>query len=81
MFGKIIPFSTMGGSVLLQGNNRIVVTEPKYFGYNVWDTSLDEYREELRSAGDEFERDRRAKELAIRWLAENKDRWGFLVLA
>lgn len=79
VFGKLIPFSTMGGSVLLQGNNRIVVTVPKAFGYSVWDTELDEYRDDLRAAGDEVERDRRAKEFAIRWLKDHPDRWGFLI--
>lgn len=79
VFGRVIPFSTMGGSALLQGNNRRVVTEPPLFGYSVWDTELEEYREPLRSAGDEIERDERAKELAIRWLRDNKDKWGFLV--
>ena len=79
VFDRLIPFSTMGGSVLLQGNNRLVVTKPKYFGYSVWDTELDEYRESLHSAGNEYERDARAKQFAIQWLKENKDKWGFLV--
>lgn len=79
VFGKVIPFSTMGGSVLLQGNNRLVVTDPPLYGYSVWDTEIEEYRDALRSAGDEFERDRRAKEFAVRWISDNPDKWGFLV--
>lgn len=79
VFHRLIPFSTMGGSVLLQGNNRLVVTEPSLYGYNIWDTKIPEYREALQSAGNEVERDRRAKEFAITWLRENRDQWGFLV--
>lgn len=79
VFGEFIPFSTMGGSILLQGNNRLVVSEPPLYGYSVWDTELDEYREALKSAGNEVERDRRAKEFAIAWLKGNPDQWGFLV--
>ncbi|MBY0455818.1 MAG: hypothetical protein K2V38_00615, partial [Gemmataceae bacterium] len=77
--GRVIPFSTMGGSALLQGNNRLVVTDPKAFGYSVWDTELDEYREALREAGDEVERDERAKRFAVQWLRDNPDKWAFLV--
>lgn len=79
VLGKIIPFSTMGGSVLLQGNNRLVVTDPPLYGYSVWDTEIEEYRDALRSAGDEYERDRRAREFAVRWITDNPDKWGFLV--
>ncbi|MBO0699448.1 MAG: glycosyltransferase family 39 protein [Zavarzinella sp.] len=79
VFGEFIPFSTMGGSALLQGNNRLVVTQPPLYGYSVWDTQIDEYREGLQSAGDELERDRRAKAFAVEWLKENPDKWGFLL--
>jgi len=79
VFGEFIPFSTMGGSVLLQGNNSVVVTDPKLLGYSVWDTDIPEYRDAIRSAGNEFERDRVAKQLAIQWLKDNKDKWGFLL--
>jgi 4-amino-4-deoxy-L-arabinose transferase-like glycosyltransferase len=75
VFHTFIPFSTMGGSVLLQGNNRIVADDPLYQGYSVWDTDLVEYRDALRSAGDEVERDRRAQRFAVRWLRDNPDRW------
>ena len=79
VFHKFIPLSTMAGSGLLQGNNDLVVTDPRYFGYSVWDSSLPEYRETLKSAGDEVERDKRAKDLAIEWLKNNPDQWWFLV--
>ena len=71
----------MGGSAPLQGNNRIVVTEPRYYGYNYWDPKIPEYRAALLRPDDEFERDRIAKELAIKWLRENPDQWWFLIQA
>src|SRR5262249_50700161 len=70
VFGEFVPLSTTGGSALLQGNNDVVVTDPKLYGYSVWDTQLPGYREALQSAGNEVERDRRAKAFAIAWLRD-----------
>jgi 4-amino-4-deoxy-L-arabinose transferase-like glycosyltransferase len=81
VFGRFIPVSTMGGSVLLQGNNRIVLSDPELLGYSVWDTQIPEYREGSRRAGDEVERDRRAREFAFRWLKDNPDQWWPLLRA
>jgi 4-amino-4-deoxy-L-arabinose transferase-like glycosyltransferase len=78
VFHTFIPISTLSGAGLLMGNNRIVVTDPKYYGYTIWDTDIPEYRDTLRSANDEVERDRRAKQLAIDWLSANTDQWPFL---
>lgn len=74
VFHAFIPFSTMGGSVLLQGNNRIVATDPEYLGYNVWDTAIPEYRDSLVAPNNELERDRVAKRLATAWIATHRDR-------
>lgn len=74
VFGRFIPFSTMGGSVLLQGNNRITATDPEYLGYNVWDTAIPEYRAALQAPNDEVKRDSVAKSLAMTWLREHRDR-------
>src|SRR5262245_10958316 len=81
VFGEFIPFSTMGGSVLLQGNNRIVATEPKYYGYSVWDTDIPEYRDAIRAPNDEVKRDQVCRSLAIRWLKDNPDKWWYLIKA
>lgn len=78
VFHAFIPFSTMGGSALLQANNRVVVTDPLYFGYTVWDTKIPEYRDALRAPNDELERDRVANRLAVEWLKANPDKWWFL---
>jgi 4-amino-4-deoxy-L-arabinose transferase-like glycosyltransferase len=79
VFHEFIPLSTMGGSVLLQGNNDIVVSDPAYFGYNVWDTNIPEYREALQSAGDEIERDKRARTFAVQWIKDHPEKWWFMV--
>jgi hypothetical protein len=79
VFGEFIPFSTMGGSVLLQSNNNKMLTDPTYYGYPVWDTKISEqYREVLQSANDEVERDRRARVLAVQWLRDHPEAWWFL---
>lgn len=79
VFGELIPLSTMGGSVLLQGNNSVVVSEPEFYGYNVWDSTIPEYQKALQTAGNEVERDRRAKQFAIEWIKNHPDKWGFML--
>lgn len=81
VFDAFIPFSTMGGSVLLQGNNRIVVEDERYHGYCIWDTAIPEYAAALQSANNELERDQRAKAFALEWIGDNVDKWPFLVRA
>jgi len=75
VFRRFIPISTMGGSVLLQGNNRIVATDPDLYGYSFWDAKIPEYRDSLRAAGDELARDQLAGRLAIEWLKANQSLW------
>lgn len=79
VFHAFIPLTTFGGSGLLQGNNDFVVNTPSYFGYSVHDTTIPEYQEPLRSAGNEVERDRRARSLAIHWIQSHPEKWWFLV--
>ncbi|HEX9658559.1 MAG TPA: glycosyltransferase family 39 protein [Bacteroidota bacterium] len=81
VFGEFIPFSTMGGSALLQGNNRLVVTNPTLHGYVIWDTKIPEYAELLQKPNNEIERDKVARTLAFEWLKENRDKWPFLIVA
>lgn len=81
VFDEFIPFSTMGGSVLLQGNNRLVVTDPALHGYVIWDTKIPEYAELLQKPNNEIERDKVARMLAMEWLWENRDKWPFLITA
>jgi 4-amino-4-deoxy-L-arabinose transferase-like glycosyltransferase len=81
VFHQLVPLSTGGGSAMLQGNNRVVVTDPKLFGYSVWDTAIPEYRDALRNAGDELSRDRIAGRFAKEWIRNNPQYWAFLVRA
>lgn len=74
-----IPFSTSGGSLLLQSNNRQVVEDPAYYGYSVFDYCLPEYAGPIRTANDEIKRDAIAKRFAIQWLRANPDKWFYLL--
>jgi hypothetical protein len=79
VMGSFIPFSTLGGSLLLMSNNRMVVEDPSMFGYSVWDTTIPEYAAALRAPQDEVKRDAVAKQLATRWIVSNPDKWFYLV--
>jgi len=79
VFGSFIPISTMGGSVLLQGNNRIVATDPDLYGSEYWDSRIPEYHDALLAPNDEVERDRVAGRFAVEWLMANRDLWPTLV--
>ncbi len=75
-----VPFSTGGGDVLLGGNNRVVASDPKYYGYWVFPTSfLPEYHEQITTAGNEVKRDRIERRLAAQWLKDNPDKWWYLL--
>jgi hypothetical protein len=74
-----VPFSTGGGSLLLQANNRQVIEDPSYAGYAVFDFSLPEYAAPIRNANDEVKRDAIAKKFAIQWLRANPDKWFYLI--
>lgn len=74
-----IPFSTGGGSLLLQANNRQVIEDPSYAGYAVFDFCLPEYAKPITSVNDELKRDAIAKRFAIQWLRANPDKWFYLV--
>ena len=75
VFHTFIPVSTLSGSGLLQGNNRIVALDPKLRGYMIWDSNIPEYRDALKSSNDEVKRDEIAKAFAIQWLKYNPDKW------
>jgi hypothetical protein len=74
-----IPFSTGGGSLLLQANNRQVIEDPAYSGYAVFDYCLPEYAGPIIAANDEVKRDAIAKKFAVQWLRDNPDKWFYLL--
>jgi len=81
IFGAIVPLSTGAGDVLLGGNNRLVATDPNYYGYWIFPDELSEYREQLKQTNDELIRDRLEVKLAIAWIESNPDRWWYLIHA
>lgn len=78
VLGVLSP-GTGGGSLLLQANNRLVVADPLFHGYAVWDTSLPEYAPSIREPNDEVGRDAVARGHAVAWLKANPDKWFYLV--
>jgi 4-amino-4-deoxy-L-arabinose transferase-like glycosyltransferase len=71
VFHHFIPLSTMGGSSLLQGNNRIVATEPDLYGSSVFEYRIPEYKDPLRAVNNELERDNLARHFAVQWIKDN----------
>ncbi|MGA2257283.1 MAG: hypothetical protein ABSG53_21720, partial [Thermoguttaceae bacterium] len=81
VFGRFIPLTTMGGSVLLQGNNDIVASDPDLYGYNVWDTLIPGCAPLLRAPDNEIQRDRVAQHLAVEWIKGHPEKWLYLAQA
>jgi hypothetical protein len=81
VFGHFIPLATEGGDTLLGGNNSVVAYDPEYYGHQIFPTLIPEYRDAFDSCSSEVERDHLAVNLAIRWLKEHPDRWGYLAQA
>jgi 4-amino-4-deoxy-L-arabinose transferase-like glycosyltransferase len=80
LFHSFIPFETGGGDVLLGSYNRLVASDPLYYGYWVYPTSeLPEYREQISASNDEVVRDHVELRLAIQWLRDNPDKWWYLI--
>jgi 4-amino-4-deoxy-L-arabinose transferase-like glycosyltransferase len=72
-----MPLSSIGGQCLLGGNNRIVTTDPKYYGYWYFEGNIPEYKKALEGLG-EAQRDHKAMLLALDFLKNHKDKWWFL---
>ncbi len=79
VFGRLIPFSTMGGMMMLASNNRLLVEDPNLFGYCVMDNAMPETAGPLKAVDDELLRDDTAKRLAREWLRANPDKWFYMV--
>jgi 4-amino-4-deoxy-L-arabinose transferase-like glycosyltransferase len=79
VMGAFIPFGTSGGQLLLSGNNRIVVEDPRLAGYSVMDNALPEFQAQLQAPDDEIQRDAVARRLALDWLWKNPDKWFYLL--
>jgi len=80
IFHAIIPFQTGGGDVLLGSYNRIVVSDPLYYGYWIYPASgLPEYREQILAPNNEVIRDHVETQLAIQWIRNHPEKWWYLV--
>jgi 4-amino-4-deoxy-L-arabinose transferase-like glycosyltransferase len=79
VFGTFVPLSTGSGDVLLGSHNRLVVTDPDYYGYWVFPDELPEYNTVLKAPNDELVRDRLETRLALEWLQSNPDQWWYLL--
>jgi 4-amino-4-deoxy-L-arabinose transferase-like glycosyltransferase len=63
---------------ILGGNNPVVATDPKYAGYCIWYTQVPGWEHKFDGVP-QIEREVVAKQLALQWLSENKDKWGYLL--
>jgi 4-amino-4-deoxy-L-arabinose transferase-like glycosyltransferase len=79
IFHSFIPFQTGGGDVLLGSYNRVVVSDPLYYGYTVYpDSELPEYREQITAPNNEVIRDHVETQLAMQWAHSHPEKWWFL---
>ena len=80
LFHTFVPFETGGGDVVLGSYNRVVASDPLYYGYWVYPTSeLPEYRERISAPNNEVIRDRIELQLALQWLHDHPEKWWYLV--
>jgi len=78
IFHAFIPFQTEGGDVLLGSYNRVVASDPLYYGYYIWPTSLPEYREQIIAPNNELIRNHVETQLAIDWIRNHPETWWYL---
>jgi hypothetical protein len=79
VFHAFIPFETGGGDVALGSYNRVVASEPLYYGYWVFPTSeLPEYRDQITAPNNEVARDHVELHLALQWLRDHPEKWWYL---
>jgi 4-amino-4-deoxy-L-arabinose transferase-like glycosyltransferase len=80
IFHSFIPFQTGGGELLLGSYNRIIASDPVYYGYWIYPTSeLPEYRDQIIAPNNEVIRDHVETHLAIQWARNHPEKWWYLV--
>jgi 4-amino-4-deoxy-L-arabinose transferase-like glycosyltransferase len=78
-FHAFIPFETGGGDVLLGSYNRIIASDPLYYGYWIYPTSeLPEYRAQITAPNNELIRDHVETQLALQWARNHPETWWYL---
>jgi 4-amino-4-deoxy-L-arabinose transferase-like glycosyltransferase len=79
IFHSFIPFETGGGDVLLGSYNRVIASDPLYYGYWIYPTSdLPEYRDQITAPNNELIRDHVETQLAIKWIRNHPETWWYL---
>jgi 4-amino-4-deoxy-L-arabinose transferase-like glycosyltransferase len=79
VFHAFIPFETGGGDVLLGSYNRVIVSDPLYYGYWIYPTiRLPEYRAQITAPNNEVIRDHVETQLAIQWIRNHPETWRYL---
>jgi 4-amino-4-deoxy-L-arabinose transferase-like glycosyltransferase len=79
VFHSFIPFETGGGDVLLGSYNRVIASDPLYYGYWIYPTSeLPEYRNQIIAPNNEVVRDHVETQLAIAWIRNHPETWWYL---
>jgi len=79
IFHSFVPFQTEGGDTLLGSYNRIVTSDPRYYGYWIYPTALPEYRDQIAAPNDEVVRDHVETRLAMQWARSHPEKWWYLV--
>ncbi len=80
IFHSFIPFQTGGGDVLLGSYNRVVASDPLYYGYYIWpESDLLDYRRQIIAPNNEVIRDHVETQLAIEWIRNHPEKWWYLV--
>jgi 4-amino-4-deoxy-L-arabinose transferase-like glycosyltransferase len=79
LYHRFVLVAPTAWTVMIQGNNRIVATDPKYAGYCIWYSRIPEYAHEFDGLN-LVEREDKAKALMLKWLGENRDKWATLVV-
>jgi 4-amino-4-deoxy-L-arabinose transferase-like glycosyltransferase len=79
LYDRFVLVAPTTWTVMIQGNNRIVATDPKYAGYCIWYTDIPEYKHKFDGLN-LVEREDVAKALTLEWFRANTDQIGRLVL-
>jgi hypothetical protein len=75
-----VPFETGGGDVVLGSYNRVIATDPLYYGYWVFPTAfLPEYAQQITAPNDEVKRDHIQLRLAVQWTLDHPEKWWYLL--
>jgi len=75
-----VPLETGVGDVLLGSYNRVVATDPLYYGYWVFPTTaLPEYARQITAPNNEVQRDRIEIRLAQQWMLDHPGKWWYLL--